>query len=125
MQYDVICTTILGKRKQSSYLSKDPKKKYMEIVNIEAATFQEMKMTLKHFSTRIRQIVRKTQTKNTEEWLDNQDVCTLLKISPRTLQNLRNNGSIPYTRIERKIFYNKRDIWNFIEERNIQSNKRV
>ena len=48
-----------------------------------------------------------------------------LKISPRTLQNLRNNGSIPYTRIERKIFYNKRDIWNFIEERNIQSNKRV
>lgn len=62
---------------------------------------------------------------NTEEWLDNQDVCTLLKISPRTLQNLRNNGSIPYTRIERKIFYNKRDIWNFIEERNIQSNKRV
>ena len=97
----------------------------MEIVNIEAATFQEMKMTLKHFSTRIRQTVRKTQTKNTEEWLDNQDVCTLLKISPRTLQNLRNNGSIPYTRIERKIFYNKRDIWNFIEERNIQSNKRV
>ena len=89
----------------------------MEIVNIEAATFQEMKMTLKHFSTRIRQIVGKTLTKNTEEWLDNQDVCTLLKISPRTLQNLRNNGS--------KIFYNKRDIWNFIEERNIQSNKRV
>jgi hypothetical protein len=104
---------------------KRPKKKYMEIVNIEAATFQEMKMTLKHFSTRIRQIVGKTQTKNTEEWLDNQDVCTLLKISPRTLQNLRNNGSIPYTQIERKIFYNKRDIWNFIEERNIQSNKRV
>ncbi|MDB0812225.1 helix-turn-helix domain-containing protein [Phocaeicola vulgatus] len=104
---------------------KRPKKKYMEIVNIEAATFQEMKMTLKHFSTRIRQIVGKTLTKNTEEWLDNQDVCTFLKISPRTLQNLRNNGSIPYTRIERKIFYNKRDIWNFIEERNIQSNKRV
>ena len=97
----------------------------MEIVNIEAATFQEMKMTLKHFSTRIRQIVGKTLTKNTEEWLDNQDVCTFLKISPRALQNLRNNGSIPYTRIERKIFYNKRDIWNFIEERNIQSNKRV
>ena len=78
-----------------------------------------------HRSCNFSRNVRKTQTKNTEEWLDNQDVCTLLKISPRTLQNLRNNGSIPYTRIERKIFYNKRDIWNFIEERNIQSNKRV
>ena len=117
----------LSLEKGSGHLTfvKRPKKKYMEIVNIEAATFQEMKMTLKHFSTRIRQIVGKTLTKNTEEWLDNQDVCTLLKISPRTLQNLRNNGSIPYTRIERKIFYNKRDIWNFIEERNIQSSKRV
>jgi hypothetical protein len=97
----------LSLEKGGSHLTfvKRPKKKYMEIVNIEAATFQEMKMTLKHFSTRIRQIVGKTLTKNTEEWLDNQDVCTFLKISPRTLQNLRNNGSIPYTRIERKIFY--------------------
>lgn len=95
----------------------------MEIVNIEATTFQEMKMTLKHFSTRIRQIVGKASAKNAEEWLNNQDVCLLMKISPRTLQNLRNNGSIPYTRIERKIFYNKRDIWNFIENRNIQSKK--
>lgn len=94
----------------------------MEIVNIEVATFQKMKM---NFSTRIRQIVGKASAKNTEEWLDNQEVCLLLKISPRTLQNLRDNGSIPYTRIERKIFYNKREIWNFIEKRNIQSKKSI
>ena len=47
---------------------KKTKKKHMEIVNIEAATFQKMKMTLQNFSPRIRQIVGKASAKNTDEW---------------------------------------------------------
>jgi len=83
----------------------------------------ETKITIYKFTPQVFTLTRKASAKNTEEWLDNQEVCLLLKISPRTLQNLRDNRSIPYTRIERKIFYNKREIWNFIEKRNIQSKK--
>ena len=31
------------------------------------------------------------------EWMDNQDVCRMLNISPRTLQTLRDNGTLAFT----------------------------
>ncbi len=42
--------------------------------------------------------------------LDGQDVMQILHISPRTLQTLRSNGTIPYTRIGNKIYYHKQDL---------------
>ena len=41
---------------------------------------------------------------------DNQDVMQLLHISPRTLQALRSNGTLAYTRIRNKIYYPKDDV---------------
>ncbi len=45
-----------------------------------------------------------------EDWIDNQDVMQALHISPRTLQTLRSNGTLPYTRIGRKLYYRRQDI---------------
>lgn len=45
-----------------------------------------------------------------EDWIDNQDVMKLLHISPRTLQTLRSNGILPYSRIQGKIYYLRQDV---------------
>ena len=45
-----------------------------------------------------------------EDWIDGQIVMQLLHISPRTLQTLRSNGSLPFSRIGNKIYYHKQDI---------------
>ena len=45
-----------------------------------------------------------------EDWIDNQDVMQALHISPRTLQTLRSNGILPYSRIGNKLYYRKQDI---------------
>lgn len=45
-----------------------------------------------------------------EDWLDNQDVMLTLHISSRTLQTLRSNGTLPYSRIGNKLYYRKQDI---------------
>lgn len=47
--------------------------------------------------------------------LDGQDVMMKLHISPRTLQTLRANGTLPYTRIGRKIYYFRRDIEDILK----------
>jgi hypothetical protein len=39
------------------------------------------------------------------EWLDNQDVCQMLNISPRKLQTLRDNGTLAFSQINRKVYY--------------------
>jgi hypothetical protein len=50
------------------------------------------------------------------DWLDNQDVMQALHISPRTLQTLRSNGTLPYSRIGNKIYYLKSDILKILSD---------
>jgi len=51
-----------------------------------------------------------------EDWIDGQDVMQTLHISPRTLQNLRSNGTLPYSRIGNKIYYLRRDILKILSD---------
>ena len=48
------------------------------------------------------------------DWLDNQDVCQMLNISPRTLQTLRDNGTLAYSQIYRKVYYKPKDVESFL-----------
>ena len=48
--------------------------------------------------------------------LDGQDVMLKLHISQRTLQTLRSNGTLPFTRIGRKIYYFRRDIERLLKD---------
>lgn len=50
------------------------------------------------------------------EWMDNQDVMLTLHISLRSLQTLRSNGTLPYSRIRNKIYYRRRDIERLLNE---------
>lgn len=45
-----------------------------------------------------------------EDWIDNQDVMQMLHISPRTLQTIRSNGILPFSRIGNKLYYRRQDI---------------
>ena len=51
-----------------------------------------------------------------EEWIDSQDVMQALHISPRTLQTLRSNGTLPYSRIGNKIYYLRKDIVKILSD---------
>jgi hypothetical protein len=51
-----------------------------------------------------------------EDWIDAQDVMQALHISPRTLQTLRSNGTLPYSRIGNKIYYLRRDITKILSD---------
>jgi hypothetical protein len=51
-----------------------------------------------------------------EDWLDNQDVMQALHISPRTLQTLRSNGILPFSRIGNKIYYRRQDIIKILSD---------
>lgn len=81
----------------------------MEIVNIEAKTFEAMLSKFESFATRMEHLCRLYGDKESE-WLDNQDVCMLLNISPRTLQTLRDNGTLAYSQINHKIYYKPEDV---------------
>lgn len=87
----------------------------MEIVNIEAGTFEEMISALHSLKDKVEGIQAARIKKKADEWLDNQEVCMMLGISTRTLQNLRSNGTLSFTRIDRKVYYRKQDVVSLFE----------
>ena len=90
----------------------------MEIVNIETSAFIEMNNALLKIETQLKSL--ETCKSGLNDWLDNQDVCTILDISERKLLSLRQKGMIPYSRIERKVYYKKDDIMDYMK-RNIKT----
>lgn len=59
-----------------------------------------------------------------EDWIDGQMVMQKLHISARTLQTLRSNGTIPYTKIGHKIWYLKRDLERVLRNNYVMFNIR-
>jgi len=55
------------------------------------------------------------KNKTFENWLDSQEVMQALHISPRTLQTMRTNGALPYSKIGNKIYYKHSDIAQILE----------
>ena len=54
------------------------------------------------------------------DWLDNDEVCRNLKISKRTLQTLRDNGTLVYSQISHKTYYKPEDVesvMNIVKDR--------
>ena len=54
--------------------------------------------------------------KEERKWIKSHQVQRMLGISPGTLQNLRINGTIPYSKVGGVLFYNKQDIERILEE---------
>ena len=81
----------------------------MEIINIEARTFETMTERFKQFVQKVNSLCR-PQNKGLGKWLDNQEVCIMLNISKRTLQTYRDNGTMPYSQINHKVYYKPEDV---------------
>lgn len=96
----------------------------MNIVNIDSETFEKMLSEFERFAGRMEALCRRHGDKGMTEWMDNQDVCQLLNISPRTLQTLRDNGTPAYTQISHKTWYKPDDVQKIVpvvEERRKQA----
>jgi hypothetical protein len=82
----------------------------MEIINIEARTFEAMMTRFEDFAERVDALCRANGDKTLKPWLDNEDVCRTFNLSLRTLQTYRDNGTLPFTRIGNKMFYKADDL---------------
>ena len=82
----------------------------MEVLIFQKEAFEEMTTKFSRFSDRVNELLAKQGSKSLNRWMDNQEVCQQLNISPRTLQDYRNNGIIAYYQLGGKILYKESDI---------------
>ena len=61
-----------------------------------------------------------SKPQQTKQWLKSNEVRKLLNISPGTLQNLRINGTLSYTKIGSIMYYDNSDIEKLLQENKIK-----
>ena len=82
----------------------------MEVISIERSTYEELLTSFNSFVAKMKEMASRGKDKGLGDWLDNQDVCQMLNISPRALQTLRDNGTLAYSQINRKVYYKPEDV---------------
>lgn len=82
----------------------------MEVISIERSTYEELLTSFNSFVAQMKAMASRGNDKKLSDWLDNQDVCQILNISPRTLQTLRDNGTLAFSQINRKVYYKPEDV---------------
>lgn len=85
-------------------------------MNVELITKEDLKNLKTEMLNEIRQLIKPGQSEN-RQWLKSADVRKLLNISPGTLQNLRINRTLQYTKIGGMMYYKMEDITKLLEGR--------
>lgn len=69
----------------------------------------------------IKELLQEQDSLSTKKWLKSNQVRELLGISPGTLQNLRVNGTLPYTKVGGVLYYNHTDIMKVMENNRVHN----
>lgn len=69
----------------------------------------------------VKELLGTEQNLKTKKWLKSPEVRELLSISPGTLQNLRINGTLPYSKVGGVIYYDYEEILKVIEQNRIHN----
>ena len=87
----------------------------MDILDDKSPQISTFFTTLDELSNTIQQALQNlTPHLNGEKYLTNQEVCQLLRISSRTLQNWRDTGKIPFIRLKGKVLYKESNVFTFL-----------
>ncbi len=89
----------------------------MEVITMESESFKRLIEKVDSIADYIKNKQTTEDTNLDEAWVDSYEVCTFLRISERTLQRLRTNGTITYSVISGKTYYTIAEIKRILKER--------
>jgi hypothetical protein len=85
----------------------------------EIITTDDLREFKKELLSEIKKLLHEQGGQPTSKWIRSNEVKKMLGLSPGTLQNLRINGTLPFTKIGGVIFYNLTDIQKMLAENRI------
>ncbi|MXV14011.1 helix-turn-helix domain-containing protein [Hufsiella ginkgonis] len=83
-------------------------------MNVEFITREDLLQFKTELVQELKQVIN-PPTAQGRQWLKSAEVRKLLNISPGTLQNLRINGTLRYSKVGGIMYYNTKDITKLLE----------
>ncbi len=94
----------------------------MECKMIESAAYSELQTLIIRLCERILHLASLSLLPKPDRWLTTEEVCKALHVTKRTLQYYRQNGTVPYTVLGNKIFFEEETIHRILSENLIPHN---
>lgn len=85
-------------------------KKQKPIFRDQLVTLSDLEAFKTELLLAIKRLIEENKAGVGKKWMKTYEVKALLKVSNGTLQTLRNNGTLPFTKIGSIIYYNSEDI---------------
>jgi hypothetical protein len=82
----------------------------------EIITTDDLREFKTELLTEFRKMLKEYHGQSSKKWLKSYEVKKMLGISPGTLQNMRINGTIPFTKMGGILFYDSEDIRKILED---------
>lgn len=95
----------------------------MDVITIESQAYKELVTKINAIAKFVVEYQDNDITNPDEGWVDSYEVCTFLKISERTLQRLRSNRMIAYSKIAGKTYYTIAEMKRMLAEKRIRSSE--
>lgn len=86
----------------------------MEVITITSEAFRAIIDKIDQINDKLD--AEKPKFTLNEYWLDIQEACFVLRVSKRTLQNYRDEGILPFSQINGKIYFKASDIQKHLEK---------
>ena len=87
-----------------------------EVFTLEHGLLADIHLSLKESHRKIRRFMREYSPPfNGDRYLTDKEVSEILKVSRRTLQKMRNNGTLPFILLGGKALYKEYDIQRLLE----------
>lgn len=88
---------------------------------VEIITREDLDKFRRELLEDIKRLLKSSSGQPTKKWLKSFEVRKLLGISPGTLQNLRVNGTLPYTKVGGVLYYDQDDIQKMLQANKFQN----
>lgn len=98
------------------------KAKVMEIITMESTAYKELVEKIDRIAGYVRESEREKKETVTDVWLSNEEVMSLLGISRRTLQRLRDGKRIRYAIFRGACRYHFSEVARMVEESVVECN---
>ena len=82
-------------------------------------TIQDLQEFKEELLQELKDLLKRSAEGNMKKYVKSSEVIELLKISSGTLQNLRANGTLPYSKVGGIIYYNYEDIQKVMDANKI------
>ena len=89
-------------------------------MSIEIITTEDLQVFKTELFREIRKMFLEHHGQPAKKWLKSYEIRKLLGISPGTLQNMRMNGTLPFTKIGGVLFYDYENIRKMLESNQVK-----